>query len=396
MLVILGFGFAAGVPYNVTRDLLKAWVTESGADLASIGLFSMVTLPLTLKFIWAPLMDRYVPPFLGRRRGWILLAQIGLALSLIFLGQTNPKENLLWVAIAALVVSFFHASHDIVIDAHRREFLTTEELGFGSGLYMNMYRAGMIAALAVGILVAQNYSYEMAYWAVAGLILVGVITDFCAEEPKITGSPPASLKEAVIEPFKEFFRRPGALLILLFFLLYKLGDNMGSAMTVPFVLKMGFEKTDYLYIVKGVGMIALFAGMLAGGAVMLRLGLFWSLIAFGILQMLSTAAFALLAFTGKSYPVLTGVVVFELLSTGLGTTAYATFMALQTNKRFTATQYALFTSLMAIPGTVAASITGYIAEATGWMGFYVICALVAIPGLFLIPKVWTPENTPTK
>lgn len=388
----MALGFAGGVPFSITRDFLKAWMTEANVDLGTIGLFSGLTLPFTIKFLWAPGLDRYVPYGLGRRRGWLIISQICLAVAILFLGQIDPRQSLLWIAIMALTVSFFSATQDIAIDAHRREFLTNEELGFGSALYMNMYRVGQLSSLAVGIFVAQHFGYAYAHVAMAMMLVVGAIATLLSKEPQMTEQAPATLVSAAVEPLREFFRRKGAWLILAFFLFYKIGDNMAGAMTVPFILKLGFDKTDYLYIVKGVGMFALFGGMLLGGALMVRLGLFWSLISFGVLQMVSTAGFAWLALVGKSFPVLTSVVVFELMSTGLGTAAYATFMAMQTDRRFTATQYALFTSLMALPGTLAAMATGFMAEAFGWPGFYLTCALVAIPGLLLIPKICSPET----
>jgi MFS transporter, PAT family, beta-lactamase induction signal transducer AmpG len=389
MLTIGALGFAAGVPFYVIKDLLKAQITEAGLDLGTIGLFTGVGFPFAFKFIWAPAMDRYEPLPLGRRRAWMLLAQIALAISIMILGQFNPHENLMAMAVVAVAIAFFHASHDIAVDAHRREFLETSELAFGSGLYMNVYRGGSLAALAIGFYLAGKINYATAHIAIGFMMIVGALAVFFSIEPKIEGTPPKTLKAAAVEPLKEFFRREGAITILLFFLLYKIGDNMASAMNLPFILKAGFDKMDYLYIAKGVGMVALFAGMFAGGALVMKLGLFWSLISFGVLQMISTAAFALLDvhLFGKHYGILTGVVVFELLTTGLGTAAYATFMALQTNKRFTATQYALFTSLMAVPVNLSGMVTGYIAQGVGWIPFYMICAGAAIPGLLMIPKI---------
>lgn len=392
MLIMLALGFAAGVPFLVTKDILKAWLTESDVSLAAIGLSTAFGLPYTFKFAWAPLMDVYVPPFLGRRRGWILLAQICLAAAIIGLGQLDPKQSLLWIGIMALSVTFFSATQDIAIDAHRREFLKDEELGFGTAVYMNAYRGGNLASIAAAFLVAEKFGYDWAHVAVAGMLIVGAVAVLLSPEPQVDGPPPRTLREGVVEPFKDFFKRRGAILILLFILLYKVGDNMASAMNVPFILKLGFEKTDYLVIVKGLGLGALFIGMLLGGALMVRLGLYLSLIIFGILQMVSTAGFAVLAVVGKSTAVLTSVVTFEFLSMGLGTAAYGTFMAMQTNKRFTATQYALLTSLMAVPGVVVSMFTGYMAEGLGWTGFYLLCAAAAIPGLLLIPKVYSSES----
>lgn len=387
MLTMVGLGFASGLPFLITKDILKAWMTESNVDLGTIGLFSALSMPYTLKFIWSPFMDRFVPPFLGRRRGWIIIAQIGLMIAIACLGQFDPKNQLTWIAVMALVQTFFAASQDIAIDAHRREYLSETELGFGNAVYMNAYRGANLASLAMAFFAAEKFGWQMAHILLALMVLVGMVTVLLSKEPEVQSPPPRSLKEAVVEPFVEFFKRPGAWMILSFVMLYKIGDNMASAMNVPFILKMGFEKTDYLVIVKGIGIVSLFVGMLLGGIVQARLGLRKSLVIFGILQMASTFCFAFLQIYGKDHTLLTGIVIFELLSTGLGATAYATFVALQTNVKFTATQYALLTSLMSVPLTVVASFTGYMAEYLGWIGFYIVCSLVALPGIALVKWV---------
>lgn len=395
MILMLAFGFSSGLPYLISRDILKAWMTESHVDLTTIGLFSGLSIPYTLKFLWAPLMDRYSFKFLGRRRGWMLISQIGLLISIFLLGQFDPNKQLLWIAILAMAVAFFGASQDIVIDAHRREYLLDSELGFGSAVYMNAYRGANLLSLAVAFLLSDRAGYAVAHMALAAFVVVGMAGVLFSKEPKVTVAPPRTLKEAVVGPFLEFFQRPGAWTILAFILLYKLGDNLAFAMNVPFILSLGFSKTDYLVIVKGLGMFSLFGGMLVGGATLARIGLFRSLVGFGLLQMVSIGFFGFLAVTGKNTYMLTVAVIFELFSAGLGTTAYSTFMALQTNTRFTATQYALMTSLMALPGTLAAMVTGKMAESFGWMGFYFTCMATAIPGLILIWKV-CPRETNSK
>jgi len=225
-------------------------------------------------------------------------------------------------------------------------------------------------------------------------MVVGIITTLLVSEPETGVAVPNTFKEAVIDPFREFFSRAGAWWVLTFILLYKIGDNMAGAMNIPFILKMGFSKQEYFVIVKGIGMVALFGGAFLGGIIMLRLKIANSLWVFGVLQAVSTACFALLMIVGKNHVVLTGIVAFEFLATGLGQAAYASYMAIQTNKRFTATQYAMMTSLMAIPGTAAAAVTGYMAEFLGWSGFYTVCALAALPGLLLLVRIapWGSSN----
>ncbi len=369
-------------------------------DLTTIGLFSALSLPYTLKFIWSPLMDGYVPGFLGRRRGWILIAQVGLMISIALIGQFDPSKSLFWIVFMALCINFFGASQDIALDAFRREYLTSEELGFGTGVWVNAWRLGMYVSVGLSLLTQFNISWATIHIYLSLIMGIGILTTLFVSEPKVEQGVPVSIKEAVVEPFVEFFKRHSAILVLSFILLYKIGDNMAGAMTIPFILKMGFSKTEYFIIVKGIGMFGLFGGVILGGSIMIRLGIARSLWVFGILQAISTAFFAFMVIIDHSSQawldhkqlILGCIVGFEFFSTGLGQAAYATYMAIQTNKRFTATQYALLTSLMAVPGVVAASATGFMAKYLGWDVFYYLCALIAIPGILLLFKI-APWNT---
>jgi MFS transporter, PAT family, beta-lactamase induction signal transducer AmpG len=402
MAAMFFFGFSSGFPFYIIKDVLKLWMTESNVDLATIGLFSALGLPYTLKFVWSPLMDGYVPKFLGRRRGWILIAQLGLMVTIAMIGQCDPAKSLFWIVLSALCINFFGASQDIALDAFRREYLTSDELGFGTGIWMNAWRLGMYVSVGLSLLTELNISWATIHFILASMMGIGILTTFFVSEPKVDATPPVSIKEAVIEPFLEFFTRNKAMLVLLFILLYKIGDNMAGAMTIPFILKMGFSKTQYFVIVKGIGMFGLFGGVILGGSIMIRLGIAKSLWVFGILQAVSTALFAILVLVDHnslfwidySQVMLGCIVGFEFFATGLGQAAYATYMAVQTNKRFTATQYALLTSLMAVPGVFAASITGYMAKYLGWDIFYYLCALFAIPGMLLLFKIapWNATN----
>jgi PAT family beta-lactamase induction signal transducer AmpG len=389
MIVAFIMGFACGLPLLLTITLLQAWMKEEGVDLTVIGLFSLVGLPYTLKFLWAPIVDRFTLPFFGRRRGWLLIAQLSLMASIIGLGMTDPSAQPWGVAIAAILVTFFSATQDIVVDAYRREDLPDNELGLGSSLYVNGYRLGMLLASGGGLILADHVSFRMVYMIMALCMLPGVLTTILTSEPPAPLGKPKTLKEAVIEPLAEYFRRNGALLILLFILLYKIGDTMASAMTTPFYLDIGFTKTEIGAVVKLFGFWATIIGGLIGGAIMVYLGIIRSLWIFGILQGVSTAGFALLARIGPSVPALAGVIAFENLSGGMGTSAYVAFMASITNKKFTATQYALLSSLMGIPRVVASAPTGFIAKHVGWEVFFILCALIAIPGLLLILKFST-------
>lgn len=385
MLVSFVMGFACGLPLLLTITVLQAWMKEEGVDLTVIGIMSLVGLPYTVKFLWAPVMDRFTLPFLGRRRGWLLIAQIALICSIVLLGLSNTK-NLWMIAASAFLVTFFSASQDIVVDAYRREDLSDAELGLGSSLYVNGYRVGMLLASGGGLIMADHMSFTMVYLIMAACMLPALLTTLLTPEPVVLAGTPGSLKEAVVNPLIDYFSREGALWILAFILFYKIGDTMASAMTMPFYLDIGFTKTEIGAVVKLFGFWATIIGALTGGVMMLRLGISRSLWIFGLLQAISTAGFALLAKIGHSIPALAGVIVFENLSGGMGTAAYVAFMGSITNKKFTATQYALLSSLMGVPRVLASAPTGYFAKHMGWASFFIMCTLIAIPGMLLLLK----------
>lgn len=386
MLVAFVMGFACGVPLLLTGSLLQAWMTREGVDLSVIGLFALVGLPYTLKFLWAPLLDRFTLPWLGRRRGWLLVVQMALMSAIAWLGFSNPLESPWLLAAIAFLVTFFSASQDIVVDAYRREDLKDDELGLGSSLYVNGYRLGMLLAGSGGLILAGFFSYQIVYLMMAATMLVGVVTTLLAREPEVTAGIPMTLREAVVEPFHDYFARPEALLILLFILFYKVGDSMAAAMTTPFYMGMGFSEAEIGSVAKLVGFWATILGGLTGGLVILRIGINRSLWIFGFLQAASTACFALLVWVGHDLAWLAAVIAFENLSGGMGTAAYVAFMASLTNKRFTATQYALLSSLMGIPRVLASAPTGVMVEQMGWEVFFITCSLMALPGLLLLQR----------
>ena len=394
MLVALLMGFSCGVPLLLTISVLQAWMKEEGVDLTVIGMMALVGLPYTLKFLWAPFMDRFTLPFLGRRRGWLLIAQVALIFSIAGLGLTDPGNNPWLVAFAAFLVTFFSASQDIVVDAYRREDFPDEELGLASSLYINGYRVGMLLASGGGLIMADHMSFPSVYLIMAACILPGLVTTLLAHEPEVNVRMPENIREAVVDPLVEYFSRHGALWILAFILFYKIGDTMASAMTTPFYLDIGFTKTEIGAVVKLFGFWATVAGTLVGGVFMLRMGIARSLWVFGFLQAISTACFAILARIGPNVSLLSGVIAFENLSSGMGTAAYAAFMASITNKKFTATQYALLTSLMGVPRVIASAPTGFLAKNLGWGSFFIACALIAIPGMLLLLKFapWSPRR----
>jgi MFS transporter, PAT family, beta-lactamase induction signal transducer AmpG len=386
MLVALIMGYAAGLPLELTGFVLKTWMREQGVNLTVIGLFALVGLPYTLKFFQAPLLDRFSISRFGRRRGWMLIFQVALVLSICGLGRTDPAQTPWLVALAAFFVTLFSASQDIVIDAYRREDLADEELGLGSSLYIAGYRIGMLLASSGGLILADHTGFPAVYAIMALCMLPGILTAVLTPEPPTPFGVPTSLKDAVIQPFVEYFSRGNAISILAFILLYKIGDAMASSMTAPFYIDLAFTKTEVASVVKLFGFPPILIGTAMGGVIMLRIGINRSLWIFGALQAVSTAGFCILARTGHSLPMLAAVIAFENLSSGMGTSAYTAFMASITNKKFTATQYALLSSLMGIPRVAASAGAGFLAQAMGWIGFFIFCTLIAIPGMLLLFK----------
>ncbi len=385
MLFALLMGFASGLPLLLTGSVLQAWLKRSGIDLTSIGLFALVGLPYTLKFLWAPLFDRYLPPLLGRRRGWLLVMQALLAAALFALSFAHPSPGeLLPVSIAALLVAFFSASQDIVVDAYRRESLADAELGLGSAMYVNGYRIGLLVAGAGGLILADSYSYETMYQLMAVVMTACIVLTLLATEPPLPAGRPTTLVDAVFLPFRDYFTRDGAWLALAFILLYKLGDTMASSMTTPFYLERGYSEAEIGAVVKLFGFWATIAGGTLGGIWILRIGMRQALWLFGLGQMLSTLGFVVLAGVEPTAAALATVVAIENFTAGLGTAAFVGFMASLTDRRFTATQYALLSSLMGVPRVFASAPTGWFAESLGWPGFFLMCTLIAIPGLLLL------------
>ena len=395
MLVAFLMGFSGGLPLLLTWGVLQAWMTEKGIDLTWIGMISLVQIPYTWKFLWAPLLDRFVPPFLGRRRGWLLIAQIALMFAIVGLGYSDPVKNTGLMIVAAVLVAFFSATQDIVIDAYRREDLPDEELGLGSSMYVYGYRLGMLLASGGGLIMADHISFSQVYFLMSLCMLPGIITTLLTPEPELLSGVPRTMKEAVVNPFADYFKRSGALWILVFILLYKIGDTMASGITMPFYLETGFTKTEIGTVVKFFGTAATLIGAFAGGLLLLKLGINRGLWIFGILQALSTAGFAILARIGYNITMLSGVIAFENLSSGMGTAAFVAFMASITNKKFTATQYALLTGIMGLSRQLASSVTGFMAKNMGWQSFFIFCTLIAIPGMVLLLKIapWNSRST---
>lgn len=392
MLSMLLVGYASGLPLLLIGSTLQAWMTDEGVDLTAIGMFSLVGLPYVIKFLWAPLLDRFTLPFLSRRKGWMVFFQVLLVLCILGLSLTNPKEDLLLVTIWAFLISLFSASQDVVIDAYRREILPDEELGLGSSLYVTGYRLAMLVSGAAALIIADQVPWKDVYMWLAVFMAPAILFTIISPAENKHIPIPSNLKEAVVGPLVDFFTRRGAWIMLLFILLYKVGDSMAANMTTPFILDIGYSKTDIGTVAKTFGMFATILGGIFGGTLMLKMNMKASLIFFGIMQAISTLGFSLLTQLPVSYASLASVIAFENLASGMGTAAYAAYMASITNKQFTATQYALLTALMGIPRVILASPTGWMAKEMGWELFFVFCTVVAVPGLLLLVPVFRLEK----
>ncbi len=388
MLCLLLLGYAAGLPLLLIGGTLQAWMTDSKVDLGTIGMVSLIGLPYTVKFLWAPFLDRFKVPFLGRRKGWMIVFQGLLVASIFALSLVNPKEHLMMVGVIAFTIAFFSASQDIALDAYRREILPDEELGFGSSVYVTGYRIGMLLASSGALILADQIPWANVYKWMAVCMAPAILFTIIAPKERTDIKAPSNMKEAILGPLKEFFTRSGALTILLFILLFKVGDLMAANMTVPFIKSLGYSNTDMGTVAKGVGMISTILGGLIGGAMMLKIPIKASLVIFGILQAISTLGFALLSKVPVAWSNLAAVIGFENFAAGMGMAAYGAFMAALTDKRFTATQYALLTSVMGITRVILPAPTGFIAGSVGYEIFFVICTLAAVPGLLLLIPVF--------
>lgn len=390
MLICIFTGFSSGLPLYILIQLVPAWLRSEGVGLAEIGLFALVGLPYTWKFLWAPVMDRYTLPLLGRRRGWLLLSQLMLLGSIAALGFLDPQYSVWTIAYLAAAVAFFSASQDIVLDAYRRELLPDHELGLGNTVHVQAYRLSGLVPGALGLILGDYMPWHWVFMIVAAFMLVGIAMTLSIKEAIVNPVTPKTLREAVVEPFRDFITRFGwlpALEILAFMFLYKLGDNMATALSSPFYLDLGFSLTEIGSIAKTASLVAAIVGGLIGGVMMIRLGINRALWLFGVVQVVSILGFALLSQTGPDRLMLAAVIAFEYLGVGLGTAAFIAFIARTTSTTFAATQFALFTALAAQPRTLANASVGFIVEELGWTQFFLLCTVLALPGMLLLFRV---------
>ncbi len=398
MLICVFTGFTSGMPLYLLFQLVPGWLRTEGVGLAEIGFFALVQFPYVWKFLWAPLVDRYTLPFLGHRRGWMLLTQVLLMASIGVMGFLDPQLSIWTVAYLAAAVAFFSATQDIVLDAFRRELLPDVELGLGNAVHVQAYRFSGLVPGALGLILADYFDWSIVFIIIGAFMLVGILMTLFIDEAIADPTPPKTLRDAVIEPFREFIGRSGfapAMLVLAFLFLYKLGDNMATALQTPFFIDVGFSLTQIGAISKTAGLIAANVGTIVGGLAMVKLPINRALWLFGVVQIVSILGFALLSEVGPNPWVLGGVVMFEYLGVGLGAAALIAFMARTTNPAFAATQLALFTALAAVPRVFANSVTGVIVEFAGWTNFFLLCTLLAIPGMLLLIKVapWNEQQS---
>ena len=389
MLICIFTGFSSGLPLYILVSLLPAWLRSEGVNLKAIGLFALINLPFTWKFLWAPFFDRYIPP-LGRRRGWLIISQVLLLLSIPVFGVFNPTLDIWTIAYLATVVAFFSASQDIALDAYRRELLIDNELGLGNAVHVNAYKIAGLIPGSLSLILADHMAWSSVFIITALFMIPGILMTIFVAEPALKDGRPKTLKAAVIEPFKEFIGRNGintALTILAFIFLYKLGDSMATALATPFYLDMGFSKTEIGLVAKNAGLWPSVIGGLLGGVWMFKLGINRALWIFGFVQMIAILGFAFLATAGHSLLWLGIVIGVEAFGVGLGTAAFVAYIAQTTHPLYTATQFALFTSLAAVPRTFANAATGYLVENLGWHNFFLLCFILAIPGMLLLFKV---------
>jgi PAT family beta-lactamase induction signal transducer AmpG len=395
MVALLLLGFASGLPLFLTSRTLQAWMTTEKVDLAAIGLFSLVALPYSVKFLWSPFLDRYVPPFLGRRRGWLLLTQIALVIAIAAMSLQKPGQNLQLLAINALFIAFFSASQDIAFDAYRVDTLTELEMGAGAAVTVLGYRIALLMTGSLALILADRIPWTGVYLGMAVLMALCLGFTIFAPEP-IKIDRPTSLLEAIKLPGSEFFQRQGigrGLLVLVFIVLYKLGDGLVNNMATPFLLHKGFTQTQIGAIQGGMGLIATIVGALVGGAILSKLGINRALWIFGGLQAVSNLAYYILAQTERNYTLMVLAINIENFCAGLVTAAFVAFLMSCCNPRFSATQFALLSSLMAVSRDILVAPAGKIAQSTGWSTFFLMTVIACLPGLLLLP-ICAPWNAP--
>ena len=399
--ILLALGFSSGLPLLLTGSTLLARLTSRGTPIELLGLLSILGLPYSIKWLWAPFLDRTLPGFRGRRRSWMLVSQAALALLLVVMAFLDPGNNLQTTAAVGLLIAVASATQDIAIDAYRTEVLPPEDYGAGAAVAILGYRIGMIASGAGALLLAQWLDWVTIYLLMAGLMTVGAMAAVVAPEPEVEAPTCAGQGKCwevrlLVEPLRELLSRPHSLEVALFIVLYKAGDVAASALNVPFLLQSGYSYAQVGVVLKGAGIAAVIAGGLVGGALMPRVGVYRALVGFGVLQGLGCVAYGLLAACGPSMVLMVATVLFENVAVGLGTTAFTGFLMMLCRRKFTGTQYALVSSCAALSRVFGGMPSGYLQHTVGWAWFFGACALIAVPGIAVAAArfpVWQRDGT---
>ncbi|MFK8016772.1 MAG: AmpG family muropeptide MFS transporter [Gammaproteobacteria bacterium] len=396
MAICIAIGFSSGLPLYFLTQLVPAWLRRADIDIATIGLFSLATFPYAYKFLWAPFLDRFVPPFLGRRRGWMLLTQLALMGLLAAFGRLDPRTDMDLIVVLVILTAFASASQDIVIDAYRRELLPDPELGIGNSFHVNAYRMSALVPGSLGLILADSVPWDVVHLVVGSFMGLGVITTLVIREAPRSGPPPPTLNAAIVQPFVDFFTRHDlrwAWAVLAFMVLYKLGDNMATALETVFFIDMGFSNTDIGAVAKVAKLWAVIIGGVVGGLAMIRIGIHKALWIFGLFQIVSILGYLALSIVGDNLTMLFVAVSLEYLGVGLGTVALTAFIAKLCSTSFTAVQISLLTSVAVVPRTFANATTGFIVNEVGYTMFFLICFLCAIPGMLMLLVVapWNEE-----
>lgn len=403
MLICVLTGFSSGLPLYLLLNLVPAWLKTEGLSLKAIGAFALIQFPYTWKFVWSPFLDRFALPLLGRRRGWMALTMLLLLAAVAWLGTLSPTHQLGLVIGLTALIAFLSATLDIVLDAYRRELLPEIELGIGNAIHVNAYKLAGLVPGSLSLVLADHLPWSQVFLVTALFMAPGLVMTLLVKEPAAARGAPRTLRDAVVEPFREFFGRHGvrsALVVLGFIFLYKLGDSLCTALATPFYLDMGFSKTEIGLVAKNAGLWPSVIGGILGGLWMVKLGINRALWVFGVVQWLAIFGFAWLAWLGPAEAdagrlgVLAAVIGLEALGVGLGTTAFVAYMARTTHPAYTATQLALFTSLMAVPRTFINASAGWLVEYFGWFDFFLLCGVLAVPGMLLLFKVAPWRETP--
>ncbi|EKM0525885.1 muropeptide MFS transporter AmpG [Cronobacter turicensis] len=384
--ILLILGFASGLPLALTSGTLQAWMTVENIDLKTIGFFSLVGQAYVFKFLWSPVMDRYTPPLLGRRRGWLFITQVLLLIAIAAMGFLEPSTHLRWMAALAVLIAFCSASQDIVFDAWKTDVLPADERGTGAAISVLGYRLAMLVSGGLALWMADRWlGWQATYWLMAALLIPCIIATWLAPEPDEAIPAPRTLEQAVVAPLRDFFGRNNAWLILLLIVLYKLGDAFAMSLTTTFLIRgVGFDAGQVGMVNKTLGLLATIFGALYGGVLMQRLSLFRALMLFGILQAVSNAGYWLLSVTDKDLLSMAAAVFFENLCGGMGTAAFVALLMTLCNKSFSATQFALLSALSAVGRVYVGPVAGWFVEAYGWPTFYLFSVVAAVPGILLL------------